>query len=257
MKRINIISLFVIITVILTWSTGCQKLTQIEGNGSVVIEERNSVSFNRVNNQGVFSVYIIPDTVTYLEIEAESNLIPHIKTTVHGNTLEIDTRENLSSNHAMIIRVHTPSVASVVLSGSGLINVSNLDTDEFEAILSGSGVIYGDVIANTFRSSISGSGEIDFVIDSDITTGAISGSGNIILSGTSNFGDYRISGSGNIDAYTLPIAECYAKISGSGNIYTMVSDLLTVNITGSGNLYYRGNPTINQNISGSGQIIGQ
>jgi len=230
MKKINIASLIAIIAIVVTYSTGCQKLNQIEGNGSIVTEDRLSVSFNRVNNQGVFSVYIIPDTISYVEIEAESNLLPHIRTSVHGNTLEIDTRENLKSNYPMVVRVHSPSVVSVILSGSGLINVSEMVTDEFEVILSGSGVIYGDVSTQTFHSSISGSGEIDFAVDADVTTGSISGSGNIILGGNSNSGDYRISGSGNIEAYALPIAECYAKINGSGNIYTTVSDLLTVTI---------------------------
>jgi len=48
---------------------------------------------------------------------------------------------------------------------------------------------------------------------------------------------------------------CFATISGSGNIYTSVSDLLDVKITGSGDVYYFGHPIVNVSISGSGQLI--
>lgn len=257
MKYIISTTLIIIIALFLTLGTGCSKLVRIDGNGSVVTETRYSVSFNYVENQGSFDVYIIQDTISFVEIQAESNLIPHIRTIVHGNTLEIDTRENLGNNYSMNVIVHTPVIDGVALSGSGLIDVDNIETGTFEAVLSGSGVIYGDVSSVNFYTSLSGSGEIDFFVDTDVSKAIISGSGDIKLNGISNYADYKISGSGNIDAFGLPVNECTAKISGSGNIYTTVSDLLNITISGSGNLYYRGDPSINSNISGSGLIISQ
>ncbi len=247
-----IISLALIIV-----ASGCHKLNTIEGNGSVVIETRHSVSFNKVENSGDFNVQIIPDSIFYIDIEAESNLIPYIKTTVHGNNLEISTRENLDNNFPIILKVHTPIIDGVLLTGSGLIYVDMVESDSFEAILAGSGKIHGDVKAKLFRSNISGSGEINFYLDVENVKSSISGSGRTIIAGQGLSGDYKISGSGSIKAYGIPIADCYAKISGSGNIYTTVSDVLDVDISGSGNLFYRGNPTINSSITGSGKIIGE
>lgn len=232
-------------------------MRSIEGNGSVITETRNSVSFNFVENRGSFNVYIVKDTVFYIEIEAESNLIPHIRTTVHGNTLEIDTRENLDNNFAMNIYVHTPVLRGVGLSGSGLINIDSFETDEFEAFLSGSGIIYGDIASIYMTASLSGSGEIDFAVDTENLKSTISGSGRVRLSGDATKGDFKISGSGSIEAYGVPVVDCYAVISGSGNIYTTVSNYLDVKISGSGNLFFKGNPTINSNITGSGSIISQ
>lgn len=257
MKTKNYIGIIIFFTAIIVLSSGCNKLIPIEGNGSIATETRNSVSFNRVENQGPFSVYVVPDTAFYVVIEAESNLISHIRTNVHGNVLEIDSHENLDGNYDMVIRVHTPVIMGVGLSGSGLVDVAYFESPTFDATLSGSGLIYGDIKTVNFTSNISGSGEIDFVINADNAYANISGSGNIILAGLCNYGDYKISGSGNIATYGLPLNECIAKISGSGNVYTEVSELLNVVISGSGNLYYRGNPTINTNITGSGQVIGQ
>lgn len=257
MKRIQNIGIITILTIIIGLGSGCSKINKIEGNGAIAKEIRHSVSFNKVENEGDFDVYIIPDSVFYVEIEAESNLLPHIRTNVHGNVLEIDTRENLGNNFAMNIMVHTPVLTGAILSGSGIVDVGYFENDSFDAILSGSGKIYGEVKAVNFNSRLSGSGDIDFMVESQNVYSSISGSGRTIVSGQANYADLEISGSGNIEAYALPLFECRAKISGSGNIYTEVSDILNVTISGSGNLYYRGTPVINSTITGSGQIIGQ
>ncbi len=255
MKTRYNVGIAIFLVSIMLWNTGCRKFPFLEGNGSVVTEIRQSVSFNRIDNQGEFNVYYIPDTVFRVEIEAESNLIPYIRTTVNGNTLEIDSRENLNSNYAMKVFVYSPVLVGVELSGSGLIVVQNAASGTFDVGLSGSGNIYGDVNTAYFNSTLSGSGEIDFSMISDNVKAIISGSGKIKLAGQCYYGDYKISGSGNIESFNLHLTECYAKISGSGNIYTSVNDKLNVIISGSGNLYYIGNPEINQNITGSGRII--
>ena len=249
------IGIVIILLSLILWNTGCRKYPFIEGNGNVITEVRPSVSFNRIDNRGEFNVYYIPDTIFRVEVEAESNLIPYIKTTINGNVLEIDSRENLNSNYAMKVMVYSPVLAGVDLSGSGLINVQNAASGTFDVILSGSGSIYGDVNTGFFNSTLSGSGEIDFSMISDNVKATISGSGNIRLTGQCTFGEYKISESGNIEAFNLPLNECNAQISGSGNIYTTVSDKLVATISGSGNLYYIGNPLIDSNITGSGSII--
>ena len=256
MKITYITGLIVFLTFIIIWNTGCRKYPFLEGNGSVTRETRMIVSFNKIENQGDFNVYYIYDTVFRVVIEAESNLIPYIRTVVNGNTLEIDTRENLNNNYAMKVTVHSPVLKAVTLSGSGIINTGSVTSDNFEVKLSGSGLIYGDIVSHNFNLLISGSGEVDYAVTSINTKAVISGSGKIKLTGESTFADYLISGSGNIESYNLLLNECTAKISGSGNIYTNVSDYLNVIISGSGSLYYLGYPDIDSVITGSGQVIG-
>ena len=73
--------------------------------------------------------------------------------------------------------------------------------------------------------------------------------------GTSDIAWFNISGSGAVKAYDLELDECHAKISGSGDMYVNVHDLLDVIISGSGSVYYIGYPEIHTNISGSGKVI--
>jgi len=255
MKIKNITGIIAFLSLIIMFSSGCRKYPYLEGNGSVTSETRASVSFNRIDNQGDFNVYYVHDSVFRVTIEAESNLIPHIRTVVNGNTLEINTRENLNNNYAMKIIVYSPTLKGVMLSGSGLINTGSVEEEIFEVKLSGSGIIYGDIISHTLNAIISGSGEIDFGVVSEYTNAIISGSGNIKLLGESTTADYLISGSGNIESYNLLLDECVAKISGSGNIYANVMDYIHVTISGSGNFYYVGSPIVDSTITGSGNVI--
>jgi len=255
MKTKNVIFvLFLMMTGLLF--TGCYKAWHnVEGNYDVVTETRYYSGFNRVFNEGNFDVYIIQDGSDEVIIEAESNLIPLIRTKIEGSALVVDTKDNLRNNYPMKIYVHTDEIEEVRLSGSGLIHAENIITGTIETELSGSGDIFFSGTASDAEISISGSGSIESGLTCDDLKVDISGSGDIELYGTANNGDFRISGSGSIRAYELILQDCYADISGSGSIYLTVENYLNVKISGSGDVYYMGNPSLDVNISGSGSII--
>ncbi len=250
--------LIVVFGAILLWSSGCHKPYGIGGNNQVTTETRQVFSFDNIVNEGSFNVYITHDSIYQVIVEAESNLIPHIRTLVNGNTLIIDTRESLNNHSPMNIYVKTPKLYGVDLSGSGLISIDSLSTDHLNVEISGSGNINGEIVANnTVNAKISGSGNIFLELYTTNIETKISGSGNIDLSGESNTGTHTISGSGNINSYNFVQKECFAKISGSGNMYLNVSDYLDANISGSGSIFYLGNPQVTVKITGSGSVIHQ
>ncbi len=227
----------------------------IEGNGDVETETRQMPRFDRVFNEGNFEVYIIQDGLSEVTIEAESNLIPKIRTRVEGTRLEIDTRDDLRNNYPMKIFVHTDEVDEVKLSGSGLIDAENITTGDFEIGISGSGEIFFTGTVQDMHCFISGSGSAAIGVTADELEADISGSGDMELWGVARAGDFDISGSGSIRAYELVQQECDARISGSGNMYVTVEDYLNVNISGSGSVYYMGSPIVNTKITGSGSVI--
>jgi hypothetical protein len=207
--------------------TGCyDNWHSIDGNYNVTTETRQLPEFHRVFNEGEFDVYIIQDGLSEVEVEAESNLIPLIRTRIEGSSLVIDTKDNLQNHYPMKVYVHTDELTEIGLSGSGLMHAENITAEDFEISLSGSGDIYVSATADRME-----------------------------LWGTSGNADIKISGSGEIHAYELLLQDCDAMISGSGNMYLNVEDHLDVTISGSGNVYYIGNPVINTNISGSGSVI--
>lgn len=237
-------------------ATSCDKsVFPVRGNGDVTSETREMYDFDRVENEGQFDVYIIQDDESKVYIEAESNLIGRIRTRMNGSTLEIDSKDNLKPSRPMKLYIHTPDVHGVSLSGSGIIDLGTIITDDLSVSLSGSGQIRGDVRADNVGLSISGSGRANIDLQCYYLETHISGSGEMYFTGSGDVARYYISGSGSISAYNFLVNECYSDISGSGNMYVNVAEQLDVKISGSGSIYYIGYPSINTNISGSGNLI--
>ena len=255
MKTKNAATGFIILMAMMMF-TGCYKSWHhVEGNNDVETETRDFPPFEEVYNEGNFDVYIIQDGLSEVEIEAESNLIPLIRTRLEGSALVIDTKDDLQNNYPMKIFVHTDEVREIRLSGSGLMEAENIETGDLEINLSGSGDIYFSGNGNDVNCDLSGSGSIDLALVCNMLEIDISGSGDIETDGTADEGDFNISGSGNIRSYEMTLQECHSKISGSGSMYLTVEDHLYVNISGSGNVYYMGSPSLDINISGSGSVI--
>ena len=238
-------------------STGCRKLNRIDGNNQASSETRMLISFDQIRNEGTFNVFIKQDSVHSVTIEAESNLIPHIRTIVNGNTLEIDTRENLDNNLPMNVYVTAPVIHGAMLSGSGYILLDSIFTDYLLVEISGSGEIEGFVDADLSTARISGSGNIYLDCYTQSLDARISGSGNLDLVGFGDNNRFTISGSGQIRAYNFDQNICDAKISGSGDMFLYVAEHLKVNISGSGSVYYIGDPSLELTITGSGKVYKQ
>jgi hypothetical protein len=222
-------------------SGGCvNDIGCIEGNGYPIGESRSVADFHEVHCNGSFDVRVLPSDNYEVIVDAESNIIQYIRTSVSGGKLYIETQDRSCINNTipMIVTVYAPSVDGLEVNGSGSIDASDLYVSDLYVNVSGS----GDITVNADALNV----EAD-----------ISGSGSINLSGITDVSNLHISGSGNIYAYQMPQLECTASISGSGNIYVSVDDLLDATISGSGYIYYRGFPVVYQSISGSGRVVKQ
>ena len=210
----------------------------IDGNGDVVLESREFYGFHEIVSEGDFDIFLVQDSIYSIEVEAESNLQPYIRTRLIGDRLEIDTRNNRCIDESYPVRVYisAPFVESIVLEGSGFISVE-------------------EYAAPAFNIDLVGSGNIEANVVTDYLAVEIVGSGNTELWGSAIESEMNISGSGNIRAYDLVTENCFATISGSGNMYLFATELLDIKITGSGSVYYKGNPDIYTNITGSGSIV--
>ncbi|MBK7175354.1 MAG: DUF2807 domain-containing protein [Bacteroidales bacterium] len=228
---ILIISIFVIL-----FLSGCV-YERIEGNYDLDTENRTEEPFTEIISNGSFRVFVIPDSVTSISVKAESNILPYLYTISDGETLRIGFKNgyNIHENYPVEVFIHTPSVKSLRLQGSGRVECLGFSESSVELDLSGSGNIEADFEA--------------IHVDA-----AISGSGNIHLSGSADNSDMRISGSGKIHALDFTQKNCNAFVSGSGDIYTDVIDQLDAHISGSGCVYYTGDPDVDTNITGSGKV---
>lgn len=249
-KSIIIIALFIGLGF-----SSCTKSLLISGNKNVITQTRSLDAFSKLANNGSFEVTIMPDSSSYVIIEAESNLIPYILTMIENGALIIDSHENLNSHRSMKLEVHTPSLEAVELNGSGSIDFETFDADHFSAVVDGSGNINGSAISNTSQLRVNGSGDLTIGLITQDLDASIHGSGNIQMAGESVYSFMGIYGSGNIKDYQFIQEECEVISAGSGNVYTTVTHSLNVKIEGSGSVHFKGDPLVQSEIYGSGRVV--
>ena len=182
---------------------GCDD-ESFDGNGVIIIETRPLTSFVNVESSGTYDITIVQNSVSSITIEAESNLIPIIVTSIVGDRLIISVSENYSSDIGIKLTISSPDFNSIEMSGTG-----NL-------------VSQGDITVDAFSIAISG------VVDTDI-------------SGSSDIQTMVLSGVGNIRNFDLISNDVVVVISGTGNIDVTANNTLDATISGTGNISYKGN----------------
>ncbi|MBN2149660.1 MAG: DUF2807 domain-containing protein [Anaerolineales bacterium] len=215
----------------------------IRGSGVLATETRPVSGFDRLSLSGMGEIILTQGDEEALEIEAEDNLIPYIKTEVRQDTLYI-SYDNI--NHPIIsptrpIRFYlsVKELSGIKISGSGTVEAQSLSTDELELAISGSGeASIAQLTASALAVKISGSGKIE-------------------IGGQVGEQSLSISGSGKCNNVSLESQDTTITVTGSGKAEVWASETLDVRISGSGEVRYSGTPQVSQTISGSGRVHGQ
>ena len=174
-------------------------------------------SFTKVSSKGAFDVEIKQGSTSDVVVEGDENIVKIVKLKVVGDTLEVDTEGNYTTNTRLVVKITMPKIEGIDLSGSGNTVVSGVKAD-------------------------------------DLNLG-ISGSGSIKIDGTAKQITADVSGSGKIDASALESEDAIADISGSGSIKVFATKNLNVDIAGSGEVNYKGSPNLKKDITGSGEVV--
>ncbi|WP_300664457.1 head GIN domain-containing protein [Fluviicola sp.] len=221
--------------------TSCKKhlFNSIKGKGDTVTETRDLSGFNKISLSIDADLHYVQDSVYFVEISAQQNVLNVLTTDIDAGRLKIEFRRWVLKHSKITIVIHSPDLRAVDLSGSG----------NFESP--------SDIVTSDLELNVSGSGDIALAaVHTDELQVKISGSGDISVSGGAVTNQKAtISGSGDIEMDGLTASNSDAKISGSGSITVWVVNQLKATISGSGNIRYKGNPVINANISGSGSVI--
>jgi hypothetical protein len=232
MKRLS----FTLLSIMLFSVTALNALAQESS-----MQTREVSGFNAIASAGPFDVHIKLDGTESVKVDADANIINDIETVVENNTLKIKFKDreyrHYKNIHKAEVYISAKSLNALTNSGSGSMKVDGMiNTDNFKAVLTGSG-------------SISTS------VKSDGLHAVISGSGSIKLTGSTGDADIMISGSGQINGKDLKTGSAQVVITGSGDVYLTADKSLTAHITGSGNVVYSGNASVvNSRYTGSGRV---
>lgn len=217
---------------------------------SIKTETREVGEFTEVALASWGNAQIQQGETNALIIEADEEIMPHLRTEIVGGRLILGMRPNglfgffdwlfnlmWFADKNVSYRITMKKIEGLKISGSGNITAPQIRTGDLALKVSGSGRIRIDSIqAESTRVKISGSGDVRL------------GGGEI------NRQEVHISGSGDVKAPEVRTQRADVHISGAGDLTLNVSETLDVHISGSGTVRLIGQPRISQHISGSGRI---
>jgi len=210
MNRITILLIAAV-----TALTGCSQIG-IKGDGVINAEDRPVSGFSKVEITGGYQVKWTSGKPA-LNISADENLLPLIRTVVNGDTLQIDSQVELAPTKGITIILSSPSLADVNLTGG---------IDFKASQVSGPGL------------RLEATGASDFTVDGSVT--------NL---------DVNLTGASRLNAKSLQTQTATLTLVGASDADVTVTDTLKASVTGAGLLTYSGNPkSVEKNITGAGRI---
>ncbi|MCO6511267.1 MAG: DUF2807 domain-containing protein [Aridibacter famidurans] len=192
---------------------------KVKGSGNVVTEKRNVSEFTKVDVGGVFNVEIVAGKEQSVEVEADDNLLPLIKTRIDGETLRIESEKRYSTRSRLTIRITTPNIERVDLSGASNAVISNIGNEEL-------------------------------VLD-------LSGASRVKVSGKTGSLTLDMSGASKIDAGELSADKVSVDGSGASRATVNVSKDLIADLSGASKVRYMGSPSNVQKKTSGGSSVSQ
>lgn len=248
----------ILYAVIIVFFFSCtEESKKIVGNGDVQSEEYSLNGFKQVESSGEFNISFVQDTMWKIKVQAESNLLALIDVYVSGSKLVIEQEDNydFEINHPIQIAIHHAGITEVSFSGTGSVNLGQMESKSFMQSISGTCNTIGFIKSPLIDFMLAGDGNIDTGVDCEKLEASLSGNGNFIFRGKSEKGIFSIAGAGDITADELFLDYAYCNISGTGDALLNVSKEINVNIAGVGYVTYMGDAVINEEkITGIGSV---
>jgi hypothetical protein len=188
----------------------------VVGSGKRQIQKREIPAFTSITAEGAFVIDVTCQKDTSLEIEADDNILPLIMTEVSNGVLHLKSVKGYSVSEPVKLRLSTPNLEGLSVTGAGKIDVSGIKNDKFE-------------------------------IDSD-------GASAIVASGTTKVVDIDVSGAVKIDTHRLHAARAIVDSKGVSNVEVDATEQLEVTISGPSHVSYYGDPAVSQTIHGPGKL---
>lgn len=211
----------------------------VQGKGSLITKSISVTQFTEIELKKIGNVEISSGSEYAVSVSDYENLVDLASFSVIDQRLIISYADTCVKNSRLTIHITTPDpLYSLILSGTGNINVSSPLNELSEIILSGIGKM-------VFRSPVTSD---DLFVDME-------GDGYIFAYGEAKNLTANLGGSGSMDLTELNAKIVNCTLTGYGNIGTTVSQNLSALLAGTGNITYFGNPVVVQNITGTGSII--
>lgn len=231
MKKLSFLLTIIAVSLIVISLSAC--------GGEIKTESREVSGFNSVSISTFGEMQIRQGSTESLTIQAPSDYLRYLETSVENNTLIISTRRGFigAPVRRVIYTLTVKDLKSLSFSGAGAIKIlDGLQSQDFSLNLSGAGSI-----------------EIDS-LNADSLTLNFSSAGAIVIAGKVDKQSVNLSGVGSYEAGDLESKSVSINLTGAGSATVWATGSLNVTLSGVGSISYYGSPQVSQNISGLGSV---
>lgn len=189
-----------------------------EGSGVPATQARYVAAFTSVELAGSNNVVIRLGEKQSVVVSADDNLLDRVTTEVRSGKLVIaNSPGSLTTKSPMSVAVNVPTLSALTLTGSGNIVVNGIETESLKVTLPGSGTLTASGTAKRLDVTVSGSGMVQFtqLVANDVRA-VVSGSGRIFITATKSL-DASVSGDGAI-LYAGNPQDVTKSVTGTGAI---------------------------------------
>jgi hypothetical protein len=207
--------------------------------GVTKTESREVSGFDSIAISAFGEVQIRQGDTESLTIEAPSDYLRYVESTVENNTLTISTRRGFigAPVRRVFYTLTVKDLKSLQLSGAGTIKIlDGFQTQDFSLNLSGAGSI-----------------EIDSLTAKSLTVNFAS-AGAIVIAGKVDSQSVNLSGVGSYETGDLESKSVNIKLTGAGSATVWATETLGVTVSGVGSINYYGSPQVSQSITGLGSV---
>ncbi len=243
----------------------------VQGNGVHASDQRAVGTVQGLEVSGAIVVDVRVGPATSLLVEADSNILPLVRTDVRGDRLVIEVERSWRSSNPVRVTYTVPRLTDVRRGGSGRLSVQDLNGAPLTVSNSGSGTTVlagrvasldaesagsGSIDASTLQSAsanlrLTGSGRMNVgQVRGDYAIAKLDGSGQLRVGGSVRALTARATGSGHLDLANLASEQADLSSTGSGGITANVKQSLIAQNGGSGGIRVYGNP-VQRSVSGN------
>jgi hypothetical protein len=247
----------------------------VTGDGRLAHEGRAAGNVSAIDVSGPLEVNVRVGAAPSLDVEADSNLLPLIRTEVTGGVLRMWVEGNIRSNNSLRVTYTLPALTQVRSTGSGRLTISELNGAPLDFSKTGSGAANlsgrvsrldlrhtgsGQVNASALQTgdanvTLSGSGRMSLgQVQGSALTVNVHGSGSLQASGAVTSLNAHVYSSGGVNLAALTSEQADLSTNGSGDITATVKRSLLAQSNGSGRITVYGNPA-QRNVSGKHVLV--
>ena len=189
-----------------------------QGSGVAATETREVPSFTGLVLAGGNNVTVRVGGERSVVVRGDDNLLGRITTqVVDGHLVVGQTPGNVETNSPTGVEVSVPSLDDLRLTGSGVLSVTGIETENMTVTLSGSGIVRASGTATQLDVDLPGSGEAELkeLVARDVNA-IMSGSGLLLITATESL-DASVPGNGAI-IYSGDPADVATNITGNGAV---------------------------------------